>query len=221
MHRGRGRQSGSEAQTGRRQRGARGPRGSEQLAGSRGGLERSDEDRDDDDRQEPRRRRPEDRFGEGQFGDGQDWQQPRFLEGSYDQGARAGHGAAEQEAAWAAGGASEPRGRDGRSGERTGPHAGKGPKNYRRSDERILDDVCQALERHPAIDASEIEVSCRNGEITLTGSVDTRRTRRLAEEVIEDLPGVRDVHNQLRAIPSAGQTFHGASEPGGGRFTPR
>lgn len=204
MHRGRGRQSGSEARPGRRARGARAPRDSEPLAGSRGGLWRSDEDRGGDDLQEPqepRRRRPEDRFGEGQFGDGRDWQQPRFLDVRDDQGARAGYGAAEQEAAWTAGGAFEPR-RGGGASERTGPHAGKGPKNYRRSDERILDDVCQALERHPAIDASEIEVSCRNGEITLAGSVDTRRTRRLAEEVIEDLPGVRDVHNQLRAIPS-------------------
>jgi osmotically-inducible protein OsmY len=31
----------------------------------------------------------------------------------------------------------------------------------------VIDDVCQALERDPYIDASEIEVSCQKGEIVL------------------------------------------------------
>ena len=46
-------------------------------------------------------------------------------------------------------------------------YAGRGPKNYQRSDERVLEDACQTLERHPEIDASEIEVSCERGEIVL------------------------------------------------------
>ena len=33
----------------------------------------------------------------------------------------------------------------------------------------------------------------------LRGMVDSRRTRRLVEDVVEDLPGVRDVHNELRS----------------------
>lgn len=48
------------------------------------------------------------------------------------------------------------------------------------------------------IDASDIDVRVENGEVTLSGTVDERRTRRLAEEIIEDLPGVRDVRNELR-----------------------
>jgi hypothetical protein len=91
-------------------------------------------------------------------------------------------------------------------GERSAPeqrfpsssHAGKGPKGYRRADDRILEDVNQALERHPRVDASEIEVSCQSGEITLRGSVDSREAKRLAEQCIEDLPGVKDVRNELR-----------------------
>lgn len=42
-----------------------------------------------------------------------------------------------------------------------GPHAGRGPKGYQRSDERIREDVCDRLTEHPAIDASEIEVEVK------------------------------------------------------------
>jgi hypothetical protein len=38
-----------------------------------------------------------------------------------------------------------------------GPHAGRGPKGYQRSDERIKEDICDCLTRDPDVDASEIE----------------------------------------------------------------
>lgn len=79
-----------------------------------------------------------------------------------------------------------------------GPHAGKGPKNYRRSDERIREDVGDALERHPDIDASDIELQVTDGVVVLSGTVEDRRTKRLAEDVVDAIPGVRDVDNQLR-----------------------
>jgi hypothetical protein len=77
-------------------------------------------------------------------------------------------------------------------------YAGRGPKGYRRSDERVLEEVSQALEDHPAIDASNVEVACQNGEIVLKGTVEDRRMKRLAESCIEELPGVKDVRNELR-----------------------
>lgn len=79
-----------------------------------------------------------------------------------------------------------------------GPHAGKGPKGYKRSDERVREDACDLLERHPDIDASDIELTVEDGVVTLTGTVDERHTKRLVEDVIENLPGVKDVSNQLR-----------------------
>ena len=79
-----------------------------------------------------------------------------------------------------------------------GAHAGKGPKGYQRSDERIREDVCVRLTDHPDIDASEIEVRVDGGEVTLSGSVDERRVKRLAEDTACSVSGVRDVHNQLR-----------------------
>jgi osmotically-inducible protein OsmY len=58
--------------------------------------------------------------------------------------------------------------------------------------------VSERLERHGHIDASDIEVTVENGEVTLQGTVDSRRSKRLAEDVAESVYGVKDVHNQLR-----------------------
>jgi hypothetical protein len=79
-----------------------------------------------------------------------------------------------------------------------GRFSGVGPNGYQRSEERIREDVCDRLTMDGDIDASNITVQVANGEVTLTGTVDSRRTKRRAEDVIEDVPGVREVHNQLR-----------------------
>lgn len=79
-----------------------------------------------------------------------------------------------------------------------GTFAGRGPRSYQRSDDRIREDVNECLTADPRIDASEIEVRVERGEVILSGTVEERRLRRLAEEIIEDLPGVRDVRNDLR-----------------------
>ena len=42
--------------------------------------------------------------------------------------------------------------------QRGGPHRGRGPKGYTRSDERIREDVNDRLSDDPFVDASEIEV---------------------------------------------------------------
>ncbi|HET6613869.1 MAG TPA: BON domain-containing protein, partial [Kofleriaceae bacterium] len=73
----------------------------------------------------------------------------------------------------------------------------RGPKNYRRSDERIREDVCDLLcEGH--FDARDIEVSVENGEVTLSGSVRSKEAKRMAEDMADDTGGVMQVHNQLR-----------------------
>lgn len=77
-------------------------------------------------------------------------------------------------------------------------HRGKGPAGYTRSDERIREMVCEALSDDDRVDASNIEVTVKNGEVTLTGSVDDRQSKRMAEECVENLSGVKDVQNQLR-----------------------
>lgn len=82
--------------------------------------------------------------------------------------------------------------------ETRGSFSGRGPKGYKRSDERIKEEVNEMLTRHSSIDADEIEVEVKEGEVTLTGSVPERRMKHLAEDVAEQCWGVKDVTNNLR-----------------------
>ena len=86
-----------------------------------------------------------------------------------------------------------------------GPHAGRGPKGYQRSDERIREEINERLTAHGLIDATDIECRVQKGEVVLTGFVDSRAQKRAAEDVAEDVYGVRDVHNQLRIRSHASQ----------------
>jgi hypothetical protein len=97
----------------------------------------------------------------------------------------------------------------------TGRFAGRGPKNYQRSDARIQEDVCDRLTADGQIDASEIEVSVKDGEVTLTGSVDERGMKRAAEDCVDAVSGVRQVHNRLRIGRATAET--GESGRGGAR----
>lgn len=81
-------------------------------------------------------------------------------------------------------------------------HAGKGPRNYRRSDVSIYEEVCDRLERDPDVDASDVEVTVKDGEVTLSGTIADRRMRRLAEDVAAACHCVHDVHNRLRVVES-------------------
>jgi osmotically-inducible protein OsmY len=81
---------------------------------------------------------------------------------------------------------------------RSGQHRGRGPRGYARSDDRIRDDVNDRLTDDPFVDASEIDVSVQNGEVTLGGTVDNRQTKRRAEDVAENVSGVKHVQNNLR-----------------------
>ena len=78
-----------------------------------------------------------------------------------------------------------------------GQHRGKGPKGYQRSDERLKEMICERLREDPDIDASDVTVSVQNSRVTLEGTVDSRRTKNLVEDVAEQL-GVNDVQNNLR-----------------------
>lgn len=77
-------------------------------------------------------------------------------------------------------------------------HRGRGPANYTRSDERVLEDVCDALTEDWDLDASDIQVSVQNGEVTLDGTVGSRSDKRLAEDCTDDVSGVGHVQNNLR-----------------------
>jgi len=81
---------------------------------------------------------------------------------------------------------------------REGPHRGRGPKAYVRSDDRILDDIGDRLADDPWLDASGVEVGVVAGEVTLSGGVEHRRDKRRAEDLAERVSGVKHVQNNLR-----------------------
>jgi hypothetical protein len=87
-----------------------------------------------------------------------------------------------------------------------GPYTGRGPKGYQRSDERIREELSDRLTAHGQIDASDIEVRVQGGEVSLIGFVDSREAKRSAEDLAEDIQGVREVHNQLRIRTHADDT---------------
>jgi hypothetical protein len=80
----------------------------------------------------------------------------------------------------------------------TGRYAGRGPKNWQRNDDRVREDVNEALTQHPDVDASEVDVQVSGGEVTLTGTVSSRHEKRAAEDCAWNVSGVRDVANHLK-----------------------
>lgn len=94
------------------------------------------------------------------------------------------------------------------------------PKSYKRTDERLKDDIHEELIRHGRIDASEIEVQVKDGEVVLTGQVSSRQDKRIAEELAEKVLGVSDVQNQLRVSSKQGSDSKGnPSLPGSNRMS--
>ncbi|HEY0656305.1 MAG TPA: BON domain-containing protein [Chryseosolibacter sp.] len=77
-------------------------------------------------------------------------------------------------------------------------HRGKGPKNFKRSDDRIKEMINDALTDDWQVDASDIEVTVSNGEVILSGYVNDRDQKRKAEDLAESVSGVRHVENRIK-----------------------
>ncbi len=121
------------------------------------------------------------------YGWGRNWPESRFREGyDWENQRQGGYGASSGYG-------------------RTGQFAGRGPRGYQRSDDRIKEDVNDRLTEHGDIDASDVEVDVQNGEVTLRGTVDSRHAKRLAEDIADSVSGVRDVRNELRVQRQAWQ----------------
>ena len=93
------------------------------------------------------------------------------------------------------------------------PYAGRGPKDYQRSDDRVREEICDCMTDDPMLDASEITVQVSKGEVTLRGTVPSRDQKRRAEDVADRISGVKDVTNQLRVSREANGHVHPATQP--------
>jgi BON domain-containing protein len=185
------------------------PRGADEVR-SWFGDEEARRRREMDDRREREERYRNERNWSGEFergyGSSREWggealpsaPPSRWQESRYEPGAHWGSSTGYAGGAWTGTGYAPPVTRDVVEGWRGGTFAGRGPRSYQRSDERIREDVNDRLTEDPRVDATDIEVQVQNGEVTLSGRVSDRRMRRMAEESIDNISGVRDVRNDLR-----------------------
>ena len=82
---------------------------------------------------------------------------------------------------------------------------GRGPKGYRRSDERILEDIYEHLLSTHHLDTSDVRIEVHDGTATLTGTVPERRMKHAIEDLIHGLRDVREIENRLRVPAQRGE----------------
>jgi hypothetical protein len=82
------------------------------------------------------------------------------------------------------------------------PKAASAPRPRRRPDATLAHEIHEILTQDPELDATEIQVEVERGAVTLTGVVDSREAKLLAEELVESVTGVREVHNGLTVTPA-------------------
>ncbi|MCI2807682.1 BON domain-containing protein [Eoetvoesiella caeni] len=79
------------------------------------------------------------------------------------------------------------------------------PKGYKRSDERIREDVCEQLSRS-GCDVSDVSVDVSDGKVTLQGTVTDRYAKHAIEDCADDCMGVQEVDNRIRVQTQAGNS---------------
>ncbi len=134
-------------------------------------------------------------YGQGSYGQGNHGQGSSYGQsgqGDEGWGSQAGHGSGYGMGGYGMGS----QGMGGQQGRQS--HRGKGPRNYSRSDERITEDLNERLMQDEDIDATHINVSVSNGEVTLEGTVEQRWMKHRIEDLAERCSGVKDVENRIR-----------------------
>ncbi len=86
-----------------------------------------------------------------------------------------------------------------------GPMSGQGPEGYQRSDQRLMEDVCDRLTQHGQLDARNVDIQVTQGDVHLSGTVPDKSAKHLAESIAQNVQGVRDVTNHLRVSKQQGE----------------
>lgn len=73
-----------------------------------------------------------------------------------------------------------------------------GPQNWERPDDIIQDEASEIIWRDQTCDPTTIEVSVKDGILTLKGTVATDKMKQNAEEKLKNLIGLKGLQNQLR-----------------------
>lgn len=74
---------------------------------------------------------------------------------------------------------------------------GRGPRNYRPSDDRIGERLCEVLTDHPDVDASDLTLEVECGIVRLQGSLRDEAMKDRVLAAIQDTHGVVGVVDQL------------------------
>jgi osmotically-inducible protein OsmY len=87
----------------------------------------------------------------------------------------------------------------------------RGPRGWVRSDERILDELCERIVR-AGIDASELVVEVERGDVSIEGELGTREERRWVVDLAERILGVTGVYADVR-VREGGEQEERVEEP--------
>lgn len=68
---------------------------------------------------------------------------------------------------------------------------------YTRLDAQIREDICEFMAADPLLDAADVEVQVDGGEVTLTGVVADEPELHRAQDLAEQVHGVKNVRNGL------------------------
>ncbi len=82
-------------------------------------------------------------------------------------------------------------------GHQTPSYYGVGPKGWHLSDEKIRDNICEALARNIHLDASGLEVEVSDGVVHLKGEVNDKLMKREAEKIVNNQFGVKDYKDEI------------------------
>lgn len=79
----------------------------------------------------------------------------------------------------------------------------RGPQGYRRSDERIREVLTDLITDDRMIDSRDLSIRVADGEVMIHGYVPDRTTEQRIYRIIEAVPGVKKVRNELKLNPHA------------------
>jgi osmotically-inducible protein OsmY len=77
------------------------------------------------------------------------------------------------------------------------------PRGYRRSDERVREDICERLAADGRIDPTDVSVEVRGGRVVLEGTVPERRMKYVIEDIAAACLRANDVENRITVARNA------------------
>lgn len=89
------------------------------------------------------------------------------------------------------------------------------PRSYRRSDERVREDICERLSADPRVDPGDVSVEVREGRVVLAGTVPERRMKYLIEDIAAECLRANEVDNRI-AVARSGDGTAGEQSTGAG-----